>query len=281
LTGGKRLKYIRFEVLAVAVVICAVLGTILATVSSANRVADIAGQVLILVALLGGLHYGRKGALISFLVATGLYAIFAFGFRGDIDTSTAWQLFALRTLVFAIVAFIGGELNVRLKYIFMKLEHQDYVDNLTSLYNAQYLSKLIDKHISEFDRYGSKFSLSSFTISDNLVTPMRKKARQKMVRELGNSVIRGNIRGADEAARLEGMKFTVLFPNTNHDGAICASIRIKGKIVGYLERRGLDTEDERTILNEILEYPKDKDNVEAMATALLSSRPKDGSKSPA
>ena len=273
------MRYTRFEILAVVVVICAVLGTIFATVSSTNRVADIAGQALIVLALLGGLHYGRKGAAISFLIATGLYAIFAFGFRGSIDTGTAWQLFALRTAVFAVVAFIGGELNIRLKYIFMKLEHQDYVDDLTSLYNARYLCKLIDKHIGEFDRYGARFSLSSFMISEDLVTPMKKKARQKMVRELGNSVIRGNIRGADEAARLEGMKFTVLFPNTNHDGATCASIRIKGKIAGYLDKRGLETEDEKTILTEIIEYPKDKDNVEAMAMSLLSSRPKDNSKS--
>ncbi len=273
------MRYTRFEILAVVVVICAVLGTIFATVSSTNRVADIAGQALIVLALLGGLHYGRKGAAISFLIATGLYSMFAFGFRGNIDTGTAWQLFALRTVVFAAVAFVGGELNVRLKYVFMKLEHQDYVDNLTSLYNAKYLSKLIDKHISEFDRYGARFSLASFMINEDLVTTMKKKTRQKMVRELGNSVIRGNIRGADEAARLEGMRFAVLLPNTNHDGATCASIRVKGKILGYLDRRGLETDDEQTILTEILEYPRDKDNVETMATRLLSIRPNGKSKS--
>jgi GGDEF domain-containing protein len=272
------LRYSRFEILAVVVVICAVLATIFTTVSSENRVADVAGQILIIVALVGGLHWGRKGALVSFLLATGLYAVFAFGFQSNIDSSTAWQIFGVRTLVFAAVAFVGGELNVRLKYIFMKLEHQDYVDDLTSLYNARYLSKLIDKHISEFDRYGARFSVSSFAINEDLVIQMKKKARQKMVRELGNSVIRGNIRGADEAARLEGMKFTVLFPNTNFDGATCASIRIKGKILGFLDRRGLETDEERTILTEILEYPRDKDNVEAMATSLLSARPNGKSK---
>lgn len=269
------MRYTRFEILAVVVVICAVVGTIFVTSSSTNRAADIAGQVLIVLALLGGLHYGRKGAVISFVLATGLYAVFVFGFKGNIDTGTAWQLFAVRTAVFALVAFVGGELNVRLKYIFMKLEHQDYVDTLTSLYNGKYLSKLIDKHISEFDRYGAKFSLTSFTVSEQLATAMKKRAQQKMVKELGNSVIRGNIRGADEAARLEGMKFTVLFPNTNHDGAVCATTRIRGKIVNYLDKRGLDTRDERTILTETLEYPKDRDNVEAMATALLSGGPGD------
>ena len=265
------MRYSRFELLALAVVFCAVVGTIFATVSSSNRVADIAGQLMILVVLFGGLHYGRKGALVSFLIATAVYAVFAFGFRGDIDLGTAFELFAIRVGVFAIVAFVAGELNVRLKYLFIKLEHHDYVDNITSLYNPRYLAKLIDKYISEFDRYGSKFSLTSFTIKPELLLPMKKKARQKLVRDLGNSVIRGNIRGADEAARIQGTTFTVLFPNTNFDGATCATTRIKGKIEGYLDRHGLETQDEETIEIEMLEYPRDKDTVEVMAADLQTN----------
>ncbi len=268
------MKYSRFELLAVAVVLCAVVGTIFATVSDSNRVADIVGQLMIVVVLIGGLHYGRKGALISFLIATGFYAIFAFGFRSEsIDMATAAEVFGIRVGIFAIVAFVAGELNVRLKYLFIKLEHHDYVDSITSLYNSKYLSKLIEKYISEFDRYGSKFSLTSFTVNPELLEPLKKKARVKMVKDLGNSVIRGNIRGADEAARLEGTTFTVLFPNTNFDGATCASIRVKGKITGYLERHGLDTDDDETIQTEILEYPRDKDTVEIMAVNLQNASP--------
>jgi len=267
------LKYSRFELLAIVVVVCAVVGTIFATVSSSNRLADIVGQLMIVVVLVGGLHWGRKGALISFLIATGFYAIFAFGFRGSIDMATATELFLIRVGVFAIVAFVAGELNVRLKYLFIKLEHHDYIDDITSLYNSKYLSKLIEKYISEFDRYGSKFSLTSFTVDPELLVPLKKKARQKLVKDLGNSVIRGNIRGADEAARLEGTTFTVLFPNTNHDGATCASIRVKGKITSYLDRHGLDTDDEGTIKTDILEYPRDKDTVEIMAVNLQGAGP--------
>jgi GGDEF domain-containing protein len=266
------LKYTRFELLAVVVVACAVLATILVTVSSSNRVADIVGQAMIVVVLVGGLHWGRKGAAISFFIATGFYAIFAFGFRGDVGAGTATQLFLLRTAVFAVVAFVAGELNVRLKYIFIKLEHHDYVDSLTSLYNAKYLAKLIEKYISEFDRYGARFSVSSFIVNDELLGPMKRKARQKLVRDLGNSVIRGNIRGADEAARLEGATFAVLYPNTNFDGATCATIRVKGKILSYLERHGLDSNQDEAIQTEILEYPKDKDNVETMAVHLETAQ---------
>ncbi len=262
------MKYSRFEVLAMVVVALAVVGTIFATVSTSSRVADIVGQLMIVAVLFGGLHYGRKGALTSFLAATGFYAIFAFGFRGSIDAATALELFLIRTGIFAIVALVAGELNVRLKYLFIKLEHHDYVDSITNLYNSKYLAKLIDKYISEFDRYGSKFSLTSFNINPELLVPLKKKARLKLIKDLGNSVIRGNIRGADEAARVEGTRFSVLFPNTNRDGATCASIRVKGKITGYLDRHGLETDDEGTVETEILEYPRDKDALEVMAVNL-------------
>jgi len=258
--------------------VCAVVGTILATATSSSTTADIVGQAMIVVALFGGLHYGRKGAAIAFVGCTGFYAIFAFGVRGSVSTSMVTQIFILRTVVFAIVAFVAGELHVRLKYLFIKLEHHDFVDDITSLYNSKYLAKLIEKYISEFDRYGSKFSLTNFTVSEDMLTPMKKKARVKLIRDLGNSVIRGNIRGADEAARIDGTTFTVLFPNTNYDGATCASIRVKEKISGYLDRRGLDTEDDGIIKTEIIEYPKDKDTIELLAVNLQDSHMKEKSR---
>ena len=270
------MKYSKFELLAMAVGFCAVLGTILARISETSTAADYVGQALILVALFGGLHYGRKGALISFLGSTAVYAVVAYGFS-PIDKGAVTQIFIMYLVVFGIVSFVAGELNVRLKYLFIKLEHHDFVDDITSLYNAKYLAKLIDKYISEFDRYGSKFSLSSITLNESLLAPLKKKARQKLIRDLGNSVIRGNIRGADEAARLEGTTFMVLYPNTNFDGATCATIRVKEKIRNYLDRHGLET-DEGFVATTILEYPKDKDALEDMAVNLQNGGPGEKSK---
>lgn len=254
--------------------VCAVAGTIIATLSSSNTAADIVGQLMIVVVLFGGLHYGRKGAIISFVIATGFYAIFAFGVRGSVTAGTAAEIFLIRTAVFAVVAFVAGELNVRLKYLFIKLEHHDYVDDITNLYNAKYLSKLIEKYISEFDRYGSKFSLTNFTLNEDLIAPMKKKARIKVIKDVGYK-IRGNIRGADEAARLEGTNFTVLYPNTNYDGATCATIRVKSKITAYLDKYGFDADDDSIVTTEIIEYPRDKDTIEVMAVNLQDSYPKE------
>lgn len=269
------MKYSKFELLAMVVGIGAVAGTIVATVSSTNWVADIVGQAMILLVLFGGLHYGRKGALMSFIIAVGVYAIVAFSFSTDIGRGTALELFLLRTAVFGVVAFVAGELNVRLKYLFIKLEHHDFVDDITSLYNAKYLAKLIEKYINEFDRYGSKFSITNITVNEDLLKPMKKKTRHKLIRDLGNSVIRGNIRGADEAARLAGTTFAVLFPNTNYDGATFATLRVKSKVTNYLDRHGLDTERDDSIETVILEYPKDRDTVEILGVNLQESHPKE------
>ncbi|MDD5748666.1 MAG: hypothetical protein PHP64_06445 [Actinomycetota bacterium] len=266
------MKYSRFEILAMIVGIAAVIGTAASSSADTSTASEIIGQVLILVALFAGLHYGRKGALAGFLCAAVIYTILDFATHSK-DLGIALQLMVIRIIVYALVAFVAGELNARLKYLFTKLEHHDYVDDVTSLYNAKYLSKLMEKYISEFDRYGSQFSLVNFAINEELFKPLKNKFKIKLIKDLGNSVVRGNIRGADEAARIGSTTFSVLFPNTNFDGATCATIRIKGKIASFLDRHGLDSESEGAIKTEIHEYPKDKETIETLAVNLAQGKP--------
>ena len=257
------MKYSWFELLAMGVGACAVVGTSLATVSGANMGPEIVGQVLILLALFGGLHYGRKGAVVCFLASTSIYAIVAFSFMSG-QPVIALELFLFRTGIYGAVAFAAGELNTHLKYLFVKLEHHDYVDDMTGLYNSKYFSKLLEKQIGEFDRYGSEFSMASFSIKEDLFSPLKDKVHNKLIRDIGNTVIRNNIRGVDDAARIAGTRFMVLFPKTNLEGAKIATNRISGKIRSYLDSHGLSTEREETIKTEVLEYPPDKDAIEEL-----------------
>lgn len=257
------MKYSWFELLAMGVGACAVVGTSLATVSGANMGPEIVGQVLILLALFGGLHYGRKGAVVCFLVSTSIYAIVAFSFMSG-QLAIALELFLFRTGIYGAVAFAAGELNTHLKYLFVKLEHHDYVDDLTGLYNSKYFSKLLEKQIGEFDRYGSEFSMASFAIKEDLFSPLKDKVHNKLIRDIGNLAVRDNIRGVDEAARIAGTRFMVLFPKTNLEGAKIATNRVSGKIRSYLDSHGLSTEREETIKTEVLEYPPDKDAIEEL-----------------
>lgn len=257
------MKYSWFELLAMSVGACAVVGTSLATVSGANMGPEVVGQVLILLALFGGLHYGRKGAVVCFLASTSIYAIVAFSFMSG-QLAIALELFLFRTGIYGVVAFAAGELNTHLKYLFVKLEHHDYVDDLTGLYNSKYFSKLLEKQIGEFDRYGSEFSMASFAIKEDLFSPLKDKVHNKLIRDIGNTVIRNNIRGVDDAARIAGTLFMVLFPKTDLEGAKIATNRISGKIRSYLDSHGLSTEREETIKTEVLEYPPDKDTIEEL-----------------
>ncbi|MCJ7745497.1 MAG: hypothetical protein MUP40_04315 [Actinobacteria bacterium] len=258
------MKYSWFELLAMGVGICAVVGTSLATVAGTNTAPEIVGQALILVALFGGLHYGMKGAVVAFLISTSVYAVVAFSFMSG-QLSIALELLLFRTGVYGLVALAAGFLNTHLKYLFVKLEHHDYIDDVTSLYNAKYFAKLLVNKTNEFDRYGLKFSLASFKIREGLLTPLEKKARKKLTRDIGSSVIRDNIRGIDEAARVDDATFMLLFPNTNLEGATIAADRVSSKIRGYLDRHGLAADGEDAVETEVLEYPPNRDAIEELA----------------
>ena len=268
------MKYRKFEILAMGIAACAVLGTALLLVSGRSLFSEIVGQLMILVAVFGGLHYGRRGAVVGFLVATAVYGAVAFAIHANGYGSTAW-MFLLRVVIYAVVALVAGELNARYRYLFVKLEHHDYVDDVTTLYNSRYLSRLIEREMSEFDRYGSEFSLTSFTVKPELLSSLPRGARLRLVKELGNSVIRGNIRGADEAARVDAAKFTILFPNTDFDEATCATIRIKGKISSYIVNKVAQSDNGDAIQTEILEYPRDREVIENL-TVDLSKAPLNG-----
>jgi len=267
------LRYSRFELFVMAVGVVVVVGTIFALISGNNVASNIVGQILILVALFGGLHYGRKGALAGFMIATGVNAIVTFATITG-DSSVALQLFVYRTIVYAFVALIAGELiNVRLKYMFVKLEHREYVDDITSLFNRRYLSMLIERYMNESDRYSSSFSLTSFLVREDLFTPLKEKLVRKLIKDLGNSVVRGSIRGPDEAARVGTTKFAVLWANTSIDGAMAATLRVKGKINHYLDRCGLTTEKEDTVTAEVFEYPRDREALEELVIDLSATQP--------
>jgi len=261
------LKYSRFELLAMGVGVCAVVGSSFATVSGADMFPEIVGQALILLALWGGLHYGRKGAVVAFLICTSVYAIVVFSFMSS-QLSIALEIFLLRTAVYGAVAFGAGELNAHLKYLFVKLENPDHVDGLTNLYNARYFSKLLNNKIIEFNASGQNFSLATLTISNALLAPLKKRVQNKLMKEIGNSVIRDNIRGVDEAARINDTRFMLLFPDTNLEDARVLTNRVSGKVRGYLDRHGMDTDREDTLETEVLEYPPNRDAIEKLALGL-------------
>ena len=257
------MKYSQFEILAVAGVALAVLVTVIVSDLPAS---EIIGQVLILLPLIGGLHFGRKGAAISFLSAVLAYGVVSLTMVKD--SSAALQLFVLYTVIYGILALVAGELNIRGKYIVVRFKNRGFVDQLTSLYSGCYMAQLIGKHVDEFDHRGSRFSLGIINIDEDVLSPLKKPARNKRIKDIGNSIIKPGIRGSDEAGRLEGGKFLIMFPRTKKAGALTAMNRIRVKAGRYLEGQGLPTDDHQRIDIQTYEWPGDMEDIDKISDEL-------------
>lgn len=263
------MNYRKFELLATLTVAIAVIATIIATaINYDSKAADLVSQAMIFVGFACGLHWGRNGGVVGFLVATAVSGVAIFGFFETISTSSQVQLFISRTVVMAVMTFIAVELHLRLKYFFAKLENHDLVDDFTNLYNNKYLVKILERHQDECDRYDRNFSLLKITVDKRLFGNLKKKCHEKIIRELGNMIILENIRGSDEAARVEDASFAILLPATNASGAECAAQRMTGKVDGYLGKRGLDTKDRELLTVETLQYPEDAERLDLFKAEL-------------
>ncbi len=263
------MSYKNFEYLVLVLGATAVIGTILLMVMNSNGASEITGQLLILALLFGGLHFGRKGALVSFVSATLIY-ILVFVFTQDkLNLSNTVMLFS-RLILYGGVAFISGEVCHRFSPEFAITRVNELVDPITGLYNSRYIARSIEKAISEFDRYGSNFSVTVFTLKNDIFEGLDKHEKQGILKTIGSTIINGNIRIADEAARVNRKKFVILFPHTNFDDATYATIRVRSTIVDYL--RGLDIKDaeENWVETEIFEYPKDSEKIETLSIELAT-----------
>ena len=112
--------------------------------------------------------------------------------------------------------------------LYAKAEEKARIDELTGLLNRRSLDEMLASEIGRHSRYGGVFSLiildlDSFkAFNDNY----GHLAGDKLLRQVG-SIIKGAIRGADQAFRHGGDEFAVLLPQTAIDAANYVSERVR------------------------------------------------------
>lgn len=112
-----------------------------------------------------------------------------------------------------------------------KLKHLSYHDQLTGLYNRQFLNTIIDDEMKRSDRYGQKLSmcimdLDNFKIvNDTWGHPIGDELLKLTVETAMN-----NKRSADLMFRFGGEEFVILMPGTNIDGAVPTLEKIRQAI---------------------------------------------------
>lgn len=254
------MKYSRFELLVLIFGGGAILATTAMALARQTDRVEVAAQLLLLAVLVGALHWGRKGGFIAGVGAAIVYV----GLRvAKLDgtasiTPTLAQLLITRCVVFGAIGVVGGEICTRIKYVFLKLEDRDYIDDITHLYNTIYVRQLLRSHAGRFERYQAQFSLILLQVDETHIPPLQKPAGRRLLREVATALI-GDVRLVDEMGRLDGAEFCVILPNTPLAGAKIAAQRLTKTAAAALRGRGIPSDG--IVTTQALGYPENKDGV--------------------
>jgi diguanylate cyclase (GGDEF)-like protein len=130
-----------------------------------------------------------------------------------------------------LVAYITSLFSADIHYGLNKAKLASETDELTGLYNMRGFGAIIDREFQQSERYSRPFAVMMID-SDNL-----KQINDTYGHEGGNKLIRylvksiqDQLRNTDVMARYGGDEFVVLLPETNGQGGLELSERIRVKI---------------------------------------------------
>jgi GGDEF domain-containing protein len=223
-------KYSRFEWLTIGVGAVAIGGTVMSSLLPHPDWIELIAQLLLLGVLVGAVHWGRNGGLVSALGATLVYLamrlpnIVAGGGEADI-----LQLLLVRGATFGLVGIVGGEVCGRIKYFFARIDDSCSIDESSRVYNQRFLAQLLDSSLGSADRYGTVFSIVVLALAPVLTDGLRPARIKTLVRSVANHV-RNDVRMIDDVGRLDDGRFVMVLPHTPKDGAAIAGARVRAGV---------------------------------------------------
>jgi diguanylate cyclase (GGDEF)-like protein len=263
-------KYATFELL----VLIFGVGSIVAFIVGLGGLTlnEVIGQLLLIMILVGALHFGQIGGLVTFFMASVFYAslmvpdIIRLGFAPPIV-----QLLTMRILMYAIVGLGGGVICSQIKYVFARLDQLDLVDPLTGLYNRKHLEHLIDQYADGFERYKIYFSVLIMSIGGTSFEELSVAQKDQCIKEIG-SALRKSCRAVDEVGRFDKARFCLILPSTNMSGAIKAGNRLTSVVADRLENQNSLIFNQAGVHVELFEYPRDKKRLEEVLEKKILTR---------
>jgi GGDEF domain-containing protein len=262
------MKYAKFERIVILVIAIAIAVMAAAMLVQKTDGVEIFGHVMMLVVIVASLYWGKRGAVISFSACFASYTAARLIWIGDFGYGTATQLIIAKFLVYGILALLCSYMRIQFRYFFVKMEHQDLIDDETQIGNERFLAKELASRINENERYDIPFSLLEFSLDEEFVSGMRTRGVSVM-RDLSTSVLKSETRSVDELARARS-DLMVILPSVGREGAQVCAKRLETKMRKYLEQLQRDGGMERILSLAIYEYPQDKAEVDALLGRLDS-----------
>jgi len=229
---------------------------------STRNIQEVVGQLLFFLILLGALMYGKRGGIITAILASVIYIALHFPTMISIGIAPVLPLIIVRSLIYLVAGPLGGEIFFRIKQFMIEAGQSDFVDDDTRLFNALYFGNLVDSEVKKFERYGTISSVVSFAINPETMDIYLHEPKSPGIKYIADGVV-GNVRLVDEVGTIDQNTFGVILPFTPREGAAVVAKRLQSTItsrVGYDESVSFD----------ILSLPDDKEKIEAFAAQLTS-----------
>ncbi len=256
------MKYASFERIIVLVIVVAVAAMAVAMAIQKTDGVEILGHLLMIAVIVASLYGGKRGAVAGFLASLSLYAAARLAWKGELGYGTALELIGIKLLVYAVLSLLCHHIRSQFRYFFVKMERQDMVDDETQVGNERFLVRELEERINEHERYETPFSLIRFSLNAGFLEGQSKRGVSVM-RDLSISVLKNDTRSVDELART-GERFIVILPSVGREGAEVCKNRLRGKMLGYIERHLQDGDAGEVLEAEVFSYPEDKASIEAI-----------------
>jgi len=187
----------------------------------------------------------------------GLLAVLEDGRGLDVDDLAQAEL----VQGFATTALENAERYERAK-------ERAFIDDVTEVYNARYLHSASESEIRRADRYGHALSVLFLDLDRFKLVNDRygHLIGSQTLRSLSR-VLLDCVRQVDTLARYGGDEFTILLPDTDHDGALAVGERIRRTIEAHRFEAGREGTLQLTISIGVATFPQHGGAREALLDA--------------
>ena len=224
------MKYRKFEAIALASTLVAVLISMIISINRGSAMSVVLGQALFIPVLFFSLHYGRQ---IGFLAATTSSLIYLMARVQEVNelslASLDGQLIISRAALFGFVGIFSSELATRFKYIFARFSNRENLDQTTRLFNQGYLQTLVARLFHAYNRDNRTFSIIFIGIDwrPAVDANIKKHRFTKLAK-----IIRDNVRLVDEVGYVNDDCFCIVLPETHLSAAQLVSERLESFLKG-------------------------------------------------